>query len=451
MPKVWLGMELNFMPKKIPYGQSNYEDLVNNNFIYVDKTSYVERLEEYHSNYIFFLRPRRFGKSLFTSVLANYYDINKKDKFEKLFGQTYIGKNPTGEKSSYYILKFNFTGLNTDTKEGLENTFIRTIKESFDNFISDYDLDINYIQEGTAASIFENFLSNVRRKVEGNLYVIIDEYDHFANELLSFKTELFSNIVSKTGFVRKWYEVLKKGTESNVKRIFATGVSPITLDSLTSGFNIGDNITRHKAFNEMMGFTEEEVRYIIHETCEQEVTPKEEEELLEVLKRSYNGYLFSERASTRLFNSDMILYYLKSYSVDKEEPSELIDVNIASDYGKLGKMFELNNKNQNMKVLNDILKGETITATITQQFSLEKYFDQEDFKSLLFYLGMLTIDGTELGDTILKVPNNVIKGLYFEFFSKQLQETIEYELETSKIKNSIKEIALTGSFSQETC
>lgn len=432
------------MAKRLPYGQSNYKNLVYDNYVYVDKTKYIEKLEKFDSSYVMFLRPRRFGKSLFTSVLANYYDLNESTNFEKLFGETYIGKNPTKEKNSYYILKFNFTGLNTDTKESLEETFIRTIKDSFDRFIESYNLNTDYIQEGTAASIFENFLTRVSGKIQSQIYVIIDEYDHFANELLSFQTELFSKIVSKTGFVRKWYEVLKKGTETIVKRIFMTGVSPITLDSLTSGFNISMDLTRHPSFNEMMGFTKEEVIGLINNATENLIYEVEMKELLETLQKNYNGYLFAEECKTRLFNSDMILYYMQSYVDSGKGPKSLIDKNIASDYGKLGNMFELKNKKANMQVLDNILKGERITARITEQFSLEKDFSKDDFKSLLFYLGMLTIDKNILDRVSLKVPNYAIRGLYFEYFNKKLNEAIDYEIDVSDIEEAITEMALEG-------
>ncbi|KZL88612.1 ATP-binding protein [Clostridium magnum] len=432
------------MNKKLPYGISNFKNLIEDKYLYIDKTEYIEKIENFHSPYITFLRPRRFGKSLFTSVLANYYDINEKDNFEKLFGETYIGKNVTKEKNSYYILKFNFTGLNTDTKEDLEKTFIRTIKDSFNKFIEIYNLDVSYIQEGSAASIFENFLTQVSFKIKGQIYVIIDEYDHFANEILSFQTELFSSIVSKTGFVRKFYEVLKKGTEFIVKRIFMTGVSPITLDSLTSGFNISDDLTRNDSFNEMMGFTKKEVMDLIKNIVPKTLKKTELKELLETLQKNYNGYLFASDGKERLFNSDMILYYMKSYMNSGKGPESLIDKNIATDYGKLGKMFDLKNKSANMQVLEDVLKGERITARITEGFSLEKDFSKDDFKSLLFYLGMLTIDKKVLDRSTLKVPNYAIKGLYFEYFNKKLNETIDYEIDVSDIEDSITEIALEG-------
>ena len=429
------------MIKKLPYGKSNYEDLIKGNYEYIDKTQYIEKLENLYDSFIFFLRPRRFGKSLFTSVLENYYDINKEKDFEQLFKNTYIGKNPTPLKNSYYILKFNFSGLITETEESLLNSFNNACIRGINKFINSYNIDMKLNIKGYPSDIFANFLNEVEFKIDKPIYVIIDEYDHFANELLSFKTDLFSDIVSKTGFVRKWYEVLKIGTESIVSRIFATGVSPITLDSLTSGFNISTDITRQERFNEMMGFTEEEVRILIKRTIQDE---KEIEKIIKEMKINYNGYLFAEHANKTLFNSDMVLYYLKNLEETGNPPIELIDKNIASDYGKLGNMFELKDKNSNYKVLDSILKGERITASITSQFSLEKDFDEDDFKSLLFYLGLLTIDKPRISRVVLKTPNYVIKSLYYDFFAKKLRENIDYELSVSEIKEALEDIALDG-------
>ena len=252
---------------------------------------------------------------------------------------------------------------------------------------------------------------------------------------------MFSDIVSKTGFVRKWYEVLKIGTESIIQRIFATGVTPITLDSLTSGFNISTDITRDARFNEMMGFTEEEVRNLIKRTIQDE---KNIEKIIKEMKINYNGYLFSEDSKKTLFNSDMVLYYLKNFEESGNPPKELIDKNIASDYAKLGSMFEIKDKNSNYKVLDSILNGEKITASITNQFSLEKDFDEDDFKSLLFYLGLLTVDKPRISRVILKTPNYVIKSLYFDFFAKKLRENADYELSLSEIKEALEDIAIDG-------
>lgn len=430
------------MNKKLPYGQSNYEMIIKNGYLYVDKTKYIEKLESLHDRFIFFLRPRRFGKSLFTSVLENYYDIKRKDKFKELFKGTYIAENPTLEKNSYYILKFNFSGLITENAESLLKSFHDTCIKSYDKFLNTYNLNIEYDKTGYPSDVFNKFLNEVSFNISGPIYIIIDEYDHFANELLSFKTDLFSNLVSKTGFIRKWYEVLKIGTESIVQRIFATGVSPITLDSLTSGFNISTDITRYEKFNEMMGFTEEEVRKLIKRSISDKI---EIDNIIEKMKVNYNGYLFSEEAKKTVFNSDMVLYCLKNLEDTKHFPRELIDKNIASDYAKLGNIFELKNKNENYKVLEKILKNEEITARITNQFNLERRFTEEDFISLLFYLGLLTIKGEDFGDVILGTPNNVIRELYFDFYGERLKEESQYNIDSLIIKSAIKDIAKNGS------
>jgi Holliday junction resolvase-like predicted endonuclease len=442
-------MEAGSCMKRLPYGISNYKTIALENYIYVDKTAYIEKIENYHSPFLFFLRPRRFGKSLFISLLQNYYDVKENDNFDILFKDTYIGQNPTKERNSYYVLKFNFSGITTDTKEQLEESFINITRLAFKDFIKRYDLAYDYIIKETdknvsAANILEDFFTDIKYKIDKPVYVLIDEYDHFANELLSFQFNLFTDSISKTGFVRKWYEVLKKATETIVKRIFATGVSPINLDSLTSGFNIADNITREEAFNEMMGFTEDEIRKMVKETVRFSIDENDIDELMEELHKNYNGYLFSEKAKERLFNSDMILYYLKTYIEDKEGPIDLIDQNIASDYGKLGKMFDLKDKKSNTEVLEKILNSEEIIAQITRQFSMEKDFTTDDFKSLLFYLGLLTIDKRVLSFTKLKVPNYAIKGLYFGYFEKKIREAINYEIDTVEISSAVSQIALDG-------
>jgi len=431
--------------KRLPYGISNYKTIVEDNYIYVDKTGYIEKLEFYHSPFLFFLRPRRFGKSLFVSLLQNYYDVKEKDNFYRLFSDTYIGKHPTKERNGYYVLKFNFTGVTTDTKEQLEESFKNVTRLSFKTFVEDYKIDVDYMKEGTAANILESFFVDVKHKIDMPVYVIIDEYDHFANELLSFQLKLFRHSVSHTGFVRKWYEVLKKATETIVKKIFATGVSPITLDSLTSGFNIADNITRLEDFNEMMGFTDEEVRNLVKATARFEINEQEMKSLMEILRKNYDGYLFCEDREKRLFNSDMILYYLKTYVDKRKGPNDLIDENIASDYGKLGKMFELKNKDGNMKVLDRILNEDEVITQITKQFSMEKDFSQDDFKSLLYYLGLLTIEKKILDSVSLKTPNYAIKGLYYRYYVRKLEEAMDYAIDTSDIKESIRQIALEGS------
>ena len=231
--------------KKLPYGISNYEELVEDGYYYVDKTKYIEILENLAEKRIMFLRPRKFGKTLFTSVLENYYDVKKANKFEKLYGETYIGKNPTKLKNSYYILKFNFSGIDTSNPETTIQGFKEKVTASISDFVKNYELNFYINPEMTAEGLLNNLIIAFKNQKQGEkLYIIIDEYDHFANELLGFNTDNFKSLVSKNSKVRKWYEVLKEGTESVVDRIFITGVAPITLDSMTSGFNISTDLTR---------------------------------------------------------------------------------------------------------------------------------------------------------------------------------------------------------------
>ena len=249
--------------KKLPYGISNYEEIVEDGYYYVDKTMYIEKLENLAEKRILFLRPRKFGKTLFTSTLENYYDFKKVDKFEKLYGETYIGKNPTKLKNSYHILKFNFSGIDTTNEETTIKGFKNEVASSIKLFVQKYGLDFYINIDDEAENILDNLIKAFSiQKAGEKIYVIIDEYDHFANELLGFNTNQFKSLVSKNGKVRKWYEILKKGTESVVDRIFITGVAPITLDSLTSGFNISSDKTQDREFNEMMGFTEKELSKI---------------------------------------------------------------------------------------------------------------------------------------------------------------------------------------------
>ncbi len=429
--------------KKIPYGISDFKRIREQDYLYVDKTKYIEILENYSEPYIFFLRPRRFGKTLFISLLENYYDIKSQDEFNKLFQDLYIYQNKTQLVNSYYILKFNFSGINSDTKEQLLSGFTEKIIRGLQRFINYYQLDIEYDKNGMPSEIFSSFLTEVEYELNGKIYVLIDEYDHFANELLGFQPGTFKQIVSKTGFVRKWYEILKEGTESIFERIFASGVSPVTLDSLTSGFNIGSNITKDKSLNEMMGFTEKEVKRLFYSSIDKDI---KFENIKPQLKKYYNGYLFSEYAETRVFNSDMALFYIKNYSRENKPPIDLVDTNIASDYGKIKKLFKLGDQQKNYEILESIINNELQEVVFTREFSLERDFTGDDFKSLLFYLGFLTISNYDKKyDTLeLEVPNYVIKELYFGFFHKIIQDESKYNIELSEIKNNIKQLAKYG-------
>ena len=415
--------------KEIPYGISNYEELIEENYYYVDKTSYIEKLESLAQKRIMFLRPRKFGKTLFTSVLENYYDINKKDSFDKLFGETYIGKHQSKLRNSYYILRFNFSGIDTDNVQKTINNFKEKVTASIQDFIDRYKLDFYINPELSAEGLLNNLIIAFKNQKQGEkIYVIIDEYDHFANELLGFRIEDFKSLISKNGKVRKWYEILKEGTESVIDRIFITGVAPITLDSMTSGFNIIFDLTRDPRFNEMIGFTKQELIKIMES---QEIAKEKQEELLPIMEENYDGYRFSKDVETKLYNSNMCLYFLDSYTSLGKVPEELVDTNIASDYSKIGNMLRLCRNENRLDIIEKTLSGEGIATTLVRQFNPEKSFGETEMVSMLYYLGYLTIVGEDIGDPILKIPNQVIKEIYAEYFLKVLREDIDLDIDVN--------------------
>ena len=427
--------------KKMPYGISNYEKIIENNYYYVDKTMYIEKLENMAETSVMFLRPRKFGKTLFTSTLEYYYDIKTKDKFENLYGGTYIGKNPTALKNSYHILRFNFSGIDTSSVEATIKGFKNEVASSINVFAVRYGLDFFVNNNDEAENILNNlFKAFYLQKAEEKIYVIIDEYDHFANELLGFHTEQFKELVSKNGKVRKWYEILKKGTETVVDRIFITGVAPITLDSLTSGFNICSDKTRNELLNEMLGFTKEE---LINLMDDQEISKEEQEKILPVLKDNYDGYKFSSFGKEKMYNSNMCLYFLNDYIQLNHFPERLMDMNIASDYSKLSKMLELCKGDRKKEILEKTVSGEGIVTEIIEKFNPASDFQDSEFVSMLFYLGYLTIIDGEIDFTRLGIPNKVMKELYSQYFLKIIKEEANFEDSINYVEIT-RETALEG-------
>ena len=428
--------------KKLPYGISNYEELIKDNYYYVDKTMYIERLENLPEKRILFLRPRKFGKTLFTSTLENYYDLKKENEFEELFGNTYIGKNPTKLKNTYHILKFNFSGIDTSNEETTMKGFKEKVTISINSFVQKYHLDFYVNWDMTAEGLLSSLIEAFKiQKAGEKIYVIVDEYDHFANELLGFHTNQFKELVSKNGKVRKWYEILKEGTESVIDRIFITGVAPITLDSLTSGFNISSDKTQTASFNEMMGFTEKELNTMLEEL---RIGEQEKKSLIPIMKENYDGYKFSIEATERLYNSNMCLYFLNRYLERREIPNQLIDMNIASDYSKLGKMLDLCQGEEREKIIEKTVAGEGIVSEITEKFNPAMEFTEKDLISMLFYLGYLTIAGEEFEMPELKIPNRVMKEIYSEYFMNILNKNADLQIAESEYTEILKEIALEG-------
>ena len=386
--------------KKLPYGISNYEELIEGGYYYVDKTRYIEKLENLPEKSIRFLRPRKFGKTLFTSTLENYYDINKKEKFEKLYGDTYIGQNPTELRNSYYILKFNFSGIDTTDVENIILGFKNKIIISIRSFIEKYNLDIFINENQEAEMILYNLFQSFETKKHGEkIYVIIDEYDYFVKEQLEYNIEKDKNLELKSRKIRCWYEILKEGTESVVDRIFITGIIPLTLDSLTSGFNICSDKTRNANFNEMLGFTKEELIEMINN---QEILEKKE--LLLMIREDYGGYKFSLQGKEKMYNSNICLYLLNEYLETGRMPDSLIDANRTSAYTKIAKILSLCKR----EIIEKAITEEVTVSEIITEFNFEKEFTEKDMISILFYFGYLTIKREELKVEVIVKNNNTM-------------------------------------------
>ena len=432
--------------RQLPKGISNYEDIVAENRVYVDKTMYIEKMEDLADKTIMFLRPRKFGKTLFTSTLECYYDKNKADKFEELFGKTYIGKNPTPNKNRYCVLRFNFSGISTNTVEETIKGFREKVDIGINRFVTNYKLDFynnpEMSTEGILGSTFEAFREQRRNE---KIYVIIDEYDHFANELLGFKTDEFKELVAKNGKVRKWYEILKEGTESVVDRIFITGVAPITLDSTTSGFNIARDITKNIRFNDMLGFSKEDVKYLMTEI---DIPEEKQEELIPIIKENYDGYIFSnmiksEYENYKIYNSNMTLYFLDAYQEQGQVPEELVDINILSDYGKIEAFMNLCQNMNKIELLEKIVAEEPVESELTEKFNAEISFGEKELVSLLFYLGYLTIEQNEFGMSKFVTPNEVVRTIYSQYFVEYIKRKAGIQGKMKK-GEMIKEILYEG-------
>ncbi len=435
---------------KIPYGISHFPTMIENNYFYQDRTMFMRKLEEEASPYLFFLRPRRFGKSLFVSTLLHYYGLEFKNKSEQLFGALAIGQNPTPLANSFLVLSFEFSRIMTDTIQNTYDGFLFNVKQGVRLFLKEYEvffpnLDFDkVVQENAPNKVLSNLLEVHRLyKVPHNIFILIDEYDHFANELISFHFDYFKEAVSQNGFVRKFYETIKTATGMGiVQKFFATGVSPITLDSMTSGFNIASNISLDILFYQMLGFVEEEVENILENIG---VEKLELPIVLADLRNWYDGYLFNIKSPKHIYNPDMVLYFAQFYKAHKSYPNNLLDPNIATDYSKIRNVFRIQNREtDNLAVLRTLSETGRVSAQLTDMFNFEKVFSHDDLASLLFYMGFLTIEKADFAGTVFKFPNFVIERLYSEYFVSFLQSQAHLPIDNSKMNASIRSMARTG-------
>ena len=446
--------------KKIPYGISDYEKIVGEDFYYVDKTAYLERVEN-AGQYLFFIRPRRFGKSLFLSLIETYYDVAQKERFDYYFQNTYIHSNPTKERNRYLILKFNFSAVDP-CHQRMEASFLNNIKTIAFSFFNKYrDLLSSPSQEelweelnslDSASDILFKLVNRCQMS-DQKLYVIIDEYDNFANSILATDGhEDYKSLTHGDGFFRSFFKILKSGTTGSgapISRLFITGVSPITLDDVTSGFNIGKNISLDMAFNEMLGFRQEDVVEMIDYYREKGKISNETDELLQIMQRWYGNYRFARETSIPLMNSDMVLYFLDEYFRGEKIPEDLIDRNVRIDYSKLRHLIIIDRKgkktsNGNFSRLREIVEKGEIVSKINRGFPLEEMDASENFVSLLFYFGLLTLKGKREGLSLLTIPNQVVRSLYYDYIVRVSQETGLMDVNIDSIGRLLHQMAYHG-------
>lgn len=441
------------MAKKIPYGISDYARIMKENYYYVDKTHYISEVES-SAPYLFLIRPRSFGKSLWLNTMKAYYDVNTADQFQNFFGQTYIGKNSTAEKNSYLILSFNFSAVSADIQE-LESSFELHCEQCFNSFYRSYekllgeDFGKGFKAYKTAESRIE-YIARYCQDKKLSIYLFIDEYDNFTNTLLSQHGEQsYAYITHGKGFFRLFFNKLKAGTTevgASIKKIFITGVSPVTLDDVTSGFNIARNITTDTRFNSIIGFTETEVITMLNHYKEAGLINEPIENLIDVMLEWYNNYCFSEdRTDQKMYNSDMTLYFLDNYLSNEKIPSVLIDNNIKIDYGKMRHLIILDKKiNGNFSTIKRIAEDGEIRVSIVTSFPAEKLIAKENFVSLLYYLGILTIERVERGSTILKVPNLAIRTVLFSYLVEGFSEAEIFNVDTISLADNGEKMAYDG-------
>ena len=434
--------------KRIPYGVNDFVDVITRNQYYVDKTMYIPKLEEEADN-LFFIRPRRFGKSTFISMLHAYYDSKNKDKFQSLFGNLWIGKHPTPDQGKYQVLHLDFSKIGGN---------IKTLAESFNNycsirlnsFIEKYKdaYRSEAVQEIKKASSAIDKLNMIDAEAQNdglNLFLIVDEYDNFTNDVLNQHGEnVYWAITHAEGFYRGIFKIFK----GMFKRIFMTGVSPVTLDDLTSGFNVGWHISTKPAFNQMLGFSTEDVREMFEyfKSVGKIRSDCDIESVIAEMKPWYDNYCFSEDAlqtQSKVFNCDMVLYYLKNYAERGESPKEMLDPNTKTDYRKMKKLLQLDKLDGNRKgIIYEIAEKGEIISNLETTFPAKSLTNPRMFVSLLFYYGMLTIKGTRGSRLILGIPNNNVRKQYYEYLLEQYEE--KAPLDTDKLADYYDDMAYDG-------
>ena len=417
--------------KLLPYGMMNFADIRLDNYYYVDKTSFIPVIEQ-SDRFFFFIRPRRFGKSLTLNMLQHYYDVRTRDKFDALFGDLYIGKHPTRDRNSYLVLYLNFSVICGEL-QNYRQALDAHCNTSFDYFC---DIYAEYLPKGIKEVLNEkagaveqlDYLYHQCELAGQQIYLFIDEYDHFTNAILSDAESIhrYTEETHKEGYLRAFFNRVKAGTYSSIKRCFITGVSPVTMDDLTSGFNIGTNYSLTPKFNAMMGFTEDEVREMLTYYSTKAPFHHTVDELIELMKPWYDNYCFAQECYDQptLYNSNMVLYFVKNYIDNNgKAPRNMIESNIRIDYEKLRMLIRKDKEfAHDASIIQTLVSQGYITGELKDGFPAANIVDSDNFVSLLYYFGMLTVSGTFEGKTKLIIPNQVVREQLYTYLLNTYNE-----------------------------
>ena len=414
--------------KHVPYGIADFEQVRKEDLYLVDKTMYFEKMER-AGHFLFLVRPRRFGKSLFLDMLESYYDINQKDNFQELFKGLYVADHPTKEQGQFQVLHLDFSAVGSDLDNLYEN-FNRYLTQRCILFAQKYaayypDGFVEELQSQGNGMAMLNWINGVSHELRLNLYLIVDEYDNFTNNVLNVKGQrAYHELTHGTGFYRDIFKLFKP----MFHRIIMLGVSPITLDDLTSGYNIALNMSLDARFNQMLGFSEEEVRQMIRYYKEVGAIgeDKTEDDIIADMKPWYDNYCFADDSfgvEPSMFNCDMVCYYMSQLVDTGKRPKVMVDPNTMTDYGKLKRLIEIDNMEENrLRIIHEITEKGYIQGILVSHFPAERIMDYDNFVSLLYYYGMLTIGGVEGELLTLTIPNNNVRLQYYRYLRDEYRE-----------------------------
>ena len=433
----------------IPYGLAYFKGIRREGCLYVDKTRFLHALEQ--ERFVFFIRPRRFGKTCWLSMMESYYDRNQADDFAELFGGTDVDRDPTPNRGRYVVLRFNFSAFN-DALATLEREFeeycamqMRDALERNPDLFSGPAMERILSPSSVNGRLNALFLHAGRHDIP--LYVLIDEYDNFANTILARQgADAYHDLTHGGGFFRNFFATLKAGTENgSLERLFVTGVSPVTMDDVTSGFNIGSNLSLQPEFNEMLGFTDDEVRRMVDTYRTLGVFDQDVAAALDTMREWYDGYRFAKDAESVVYNTDMVLYYLKHSLPNKTGPDNLIDVNVRIDYGKLRHLLLTGHRlNGNFDLLRHVIAEGRADSEIVDSFPQARLDQRENFLSLMHYFGLLSIRGTAAGVPQLGIPNQTVRRLTYGYLRDAYRDVGVFSLDLVEFDRLTRRMALEG-------